>query len=109
MPETESMLWPLGMMTRFVDPQKVVANIVPTLRNGRRVLVIAGTDDKLMGVRIMEQLTAWYRSAFELVTGKMEEGTDVVRFEVVQGSGHHLMRDVEWQQCSGMILEWLEV
>lgn len=108
MPEMESMRWPLGMITRFVDPKKVVGNIVPTLKNGRKILIIAGTDDKLVRVRIMEQLTAWYRSALELATGKNEEETDVIRFGVVQGSGHHLMRDVGWKKCSGLILEWLE-
>lgn len=109
MPEMESMSWPLGMLTRFVDPKKVVVNIIPTLKDGRKILVIAGAEDKLMGVAIMEQLAAWYRSALELVTGKMEEGSDVVRFGVVQqGSGHHLMRDLGWRQCTGLILEWLE-
>ncbi|RPB07927.1 alpha/beta-hydrolase [Morchella conica CCBAS932] len=108
MAETESMMWPLGMMMQFVDPRRVVGGVAPALRCGRKVLVVAGSEDRLMGVRIMAQLAAWYRSALECVSGRVEEGTDVVRFEEVKGSGHHLMRDVAWRECAGVMLEWLQ-
>ncbi|KAI5843042.1 Alpha/Beta hydrolase protein [Morchella snyderi] len=108
MAETESMLWPLGMMVQFVDPGRVVGGVVPALRRGRRLLVVAGGEDRLMGVRIMELLAAWYRSALECVSGRVEEGTDVVRFAEVKGSGHHLMRDVAWRECAEVVLEWLQ-
>lgn len=70
--------------------------------------MVAGSEDRLMGVRIMAQLAAWYRSALECVSGRVEEGTDVVRFEEVKGSGHDLMRDVAWRECAGVMLEWLQ-
>lgn len=113
MPEYESMRWPVGMMTRFVSPARVIGNILPTLKGRRRVLVVAGGEDKLMDGVIMQRLAAWYRGAWESIRGKGEEGgeegnAEVVRFGVVEGSGHHVMKDSMWKAGAETVLEWLE-
>ncbi|RPB06011.1 alpha/beta-hydrolase [Choiromyces venosus 120613-1] len=113
MPEYESMRWTVGMMTRFVSAERVVRNILPTLKGGRRVLVVGGGEDKLMSRGIMERLAAWYRIAWESIRGEGEEGVEedsaeVVRFGVVEGSGHHVMKDTMWNVGAEMVLEWLE-
>jgi len=113
MPEYESMRWPVGMMTRFVSPERVIGNILPTLKGRRRVMVVAGGEDKLMDGAIMQRLAAWYRAAWESIRGKGEEGgeegsAEVVRFGTVEGSGHHVMKDSMWKVGAEMVLEWLE-
>ncbi|PVH76454.1 alpha/beta-hydrolase [Cadophora sp. DSE1049] len=122
MPEYESMLWPLQMMTRFVDAGKVVRSVVGWGRGGKggkRMLVIAGEKDMLMDVELMRRMAAEYREAVrrgwaELVgerktvasSGPGEE--DGVGFEVVTGSGHHLQNDLHWEDCAGRILEFVD-
>jgi hypothetical protein len=51
------------------------------------------------------------RSAFGSVAdnGDPQEGVrDGVEFRVVQGSGHHLMGDIYWEECAERILRFLE-
>ncbi|PWW77671.1 alpha/beta-hydrolase [Tuber magnatum] len=114
MPEYESMRWTVSMMTKFVSAERVIGNILPTLKGGRRVLVVAGGEDKLMNGVIMQRLAAWYRVAWESIRGKGEQGVEeeasaeVVRYGVVEGSGHHVMKDCMWEVGAEMVLEWLE-
>ncbi|CUS14260.1 unnamed protein product [Tuber aestivum] len=113
MPEYESMSWTVSMMTKFVSPERVIGSILPTLKGGRRVLVVAGGEDKLMNGVIMQKLAAWYRVAWESVRGKSEEeveesSEEVVRYGVVEGSGHHIMKDIAWEAGAEMLLEWLQ-
>jgi len=113
MPEYESMSWSVGMMTRFVSAKRVIGNILPTLKRSRRVLVVAGGEDKIMDGAIMQRLAAWYRLAWEDIRGKGEDegegsSTEVVRFGVVEGSGHHVMKDSMWRVGAEIVLEWLE-
>ncbi|KAG0637753.1 Alpha/Beta hydrolase protein [Tuber brumale] len=113
MSEYESMSWVFGMMTKFVSAERVIGSILPTLKGGRRVLVIAGSEDKLMDGVMMQRFAAWYRIAWERIRGKVEEGgqesgAEVVRYGVVEGSGHHLMKDIMWSTGAEMVFEWLE-
>ncbi|KAG0134334.1 Alpha/Beta hydrolase protein [Tuber indicum] len=93
MPEYESMSRSFGTMTKFVSAER----------------------DKLMDGVMMQRFAAWYRVAWESIRGKVEEGgqesgVEVVRFGVIEGSGHHdiVMKDVMWSTGAEMVLEWLE-
>jgi pimeloyl-ACP methyl ester carboxylesterase len=113
MPEYESMSWAFGTMTKFVSAERVIGRILPTLKGGRRVLIVAGGEDKLMDGVMMQRFAAWYRVAWESIQGKVEEGgqesgVEVVRFGVIEGSGHHVMKDIMWSTGAEMVLEWLE-
>jgi hypothetical protein len=61
-PEYESLVWPMGMMFAFVNVRNVLKSIVGWKDEGqRRVLVIAGEKDTLMGIELMRQMAADYR------------------------------------------------
>lgn len=119
----ESMVWPVGTLTAFADPRKIVravGSINPSTRESReglrpRVLVIAGGKDVLMKPGVMAKLVGLLRNAVRLTLGSLandddvQEGcTDGVEFRVVQGSGHHLMGDIYWEECAEKILRFLE-
>lgn len=109
MPEYDSLSWPANMMTTFVDPKAVLENITPTLRNGKRILVVAAGEDKLMTKDIMEKLGAWYRTAWANVSGAGESAAvDAVSYATVEGSGHYLMRDTPWEEGAEIVLNWLQ-
>ncbi|KAF2754626.1 alpha/beta-hydrolase [Pseudovirgaria hyperparasitica] len=99
----ESYWWPMSMMWTFADAGRVLQSI-------------KGWNQ----AEIMEQLSAWYRSAFdsmrktdnpkgsgsEIVKSQMRgEG---VRFEMVEGAGHHVQNDVQWEDGALKILDFYE-
>jgi hypothetical protein len=119
----ESVRWPLGTLTAFADPKRMVQAVGLTNSSGcestedlrPRVLVIAGGKDILMNPGLMAKLVGLLRNAVRLVFGSVaneadaQEGVeDGVEFRVVQGSGHHLMGDIYWEECAGRILRFLE-
>jgi pimeloyl-ACP methyl ester carboxylesterase len=107
MPEYESMLWPFGMMFTFVNVANVIRSIVGWKggreQGGKRMLIMAGEKDTLMGVSLMRQMAAMYRIAAE----KMGF-SDGVGFEVVSGSGHHIQNDLHWEEGARVILEFVD-
>ncbi|CZS95248.1 uncharacterized protein RAG0_04984 [Rhynchosporium agropyri] len=116
LPEYESMLWPLQMMFRFVDLGKVLGNIIGWSKGGKRVLVVAGERDPLMVPELMRRMTADYKVAVNKEWGTLIGGgerppngaEDVVGFEVVVGSGHHLQNDLYWEDCAERILNFVK-
>jgi len=119
----ESMAWALGTFGMFADPEKI-ARAVGLTNSSQcesteglqpRVLVIAGGKDVLVRPGVMAKLVGLLRNAVRLVFGSAmnnsdsQEGiTDGVEFRVVQGSGHHLMGDVHWEECAEKVLGFLE-
>ncbi|KAI3323852.1 alpha/beta-hydrolase [Xylariaceae sp. AK1471] len=109
----ESFLWPLGMTFRFVNPKKVMQNIMGW-GNSNRMLIMAGTEEKLMTRPIQEKIAETYRTAFsELVQEKKLEAKDEavcplqgeggldnsghgVELAWVLGAAHHLQNDTAW-------------
>jgi pimeloyl-ACP methyl ester carboxylesterase len=112
MPEYESLAWPVGMMWKFVDTARVASAIVGWGR-GRghtRVLIIAGGEDKLISLEIMQRVAEEYRLAVRGMEGRKKiEGTrqrvsdssmdkgvigvveqrkDGVTLAVIEGAGH---------------------
>lgn len=116
------MLWPLQMMTRFVDVGNVVRSVVGWGKGGvqgKRMLIIAGEKDVLMGVDLMRKMAAEYRKAamkgWVALVGGTETAAravpgdeDGVGFEVVMGSGHHLQNDLYWEDCAEKVLAFVE-
>jgi len=133
----ESFLWPLGMGWRFVDPERILVSIsgwgeTHTTKEGR-VLVIAGSEDKIMTQDIMQKLANWYSVAYKrLVEGKKIDAEEVVsedetvedfeckgleggketvgsmgvRSVVIPGAGHHCQNDVGWEVGARKVLEF---
>lgn len=101
--ETESYVWPVNIMFRgFIDTRRVLMGCK------RRVFVLAGELDRLMRVEFMERMAAEYRGALR---GMERDGGDVrgkVGFEVVRGSGHHVMNDLRWEEGVEIVEGWLE-
>ena len=120
----ESFLWPLGMMRRFVDPKKVLQSIMG-LDAGNRVLIMAGTAEKLMTRPIQEKTAETYRTAFsELVRDtELKARDDVVHalpgergidnaghgveLAWVPDAGHHLQNDTTWETGAEKLLSFL--
>ncbi|TFK62566.1 alpha/beta-hydrolase [Pluteus cervinus] len=128
----ESMFWPLSMRRQFVDPVKVIKNLLGTWADERklrgnktagqsgRILVVAGEGDKLMTLDLMTKLAEWYRAA--LITIRLQEKKDdndespdieegdegQVELKVAPGVGHHMMLDVRWRESAEIVLEWLQ-
>ena len=119
----ESMAWPLATFGMFADPQKIVRAVGLTDSSDRdsieesrpRILVIAGGKDVLMKPGVMAKLAGLLRNAAGSVFGSMANNGDAregirdgVEFRVVEGSGHHLMGDIHWEECAEKILGFLE-
>ena len=114
----ESMAWPLATFGTFADPDKIVraVGLANSAEESRpRILVIAGGKDVLMKPGVMAKLVGLLRNAAGLVFGTTANGGDAregirggVEFRVVEGSGHHLMGDIEWEECAENILGFLE-
>lgn len=102
----ESLLWPLAIMFRgYISLHRVL------LHCSFRILVLAGSEDVLMRPEFMERTAAEYMVALGECErdGLREEGErGRVDFEVVEGSGHHVMNDLQWKDAVGVLVEWLE-
>ncbi|KAF8460542.1 Alpha/Beta hydrolase protein [Kalaharituber pfeilii] len=128
MPEWESMLWFVEMIWNgWIDIAGVLrgllqGGVVSALEEDRRqrILVVAGGKDRLIDVAVMEQMTAVYRGLWSKVVPKVwgsgeetlteevaSQAETRVAFEVVEGSGHHLMKDVYWKDCAEKVARWL--
>ncbi|TEA15226.1 Arylesterase [Colletotrichum sidae] len=121
----ETFLWPISMMKPFVKAVDVV-NSISGWGSSERILVLTGTQDKLMTHGVMSKLAATFRYAFaELVHGKKldaridrvkrvagegghdDEGQGVM-LAWVPGAGHHLQNDVMWEVGAKKLLEFYE-
>jgi hypothetical protein len=110
MSPTESFLWPLSMMWRFVDNKRVLSGC------GLRLLLLAAEKDKLMTLPIMQRNAAEYAASLEEMKQDsfiLEETRNIsikgkVTFKIVQGSGHHLMNDLQWMDAARSFEDWLE-
>jgi len=122
MPEYESLIWPSGMMFRFVNVRNVLSNIVgwEDYRH-ERVLIVAGEKDTLMGVELMRRMAAEYRQAsldiLRTSSDSKKEEVDVagnnkgdggVGFAVIPGSGHHIQNDLSWEESADKIISFLD-
>ena len=108
MSEYESLIWPLQIMFRgYIDTHRVLLNC------GQQLFVLAGENDRLMRLRLMEQTAAEYTMALGELERDMGltpgKGNGRVDMDDVEGSGHHLMNDSQWREGVGILEEWFEV
>lgn len=126
MPAFESLLWPLGMMLPFVNTGNVLKNILGWgAATKERVFVLAGSADTLMGVKLMRRMAQHYRKAFgklvkrELLQADLaeanadnQEGDELsgsgIRFGVVEGAGHHMQNDLQWEDAAQQLLTFVK-
>lgn len=114
----ESMIWPLFMMTPFVNTQGVIRSIVEWKRGRKNLLVVAGEKDVLMTPKIMWDVKEVYKSVSRVLMPWLEvkeekkDKVDVesgnVGFEVVSDSGHHFQNDRHWEEAASKIRGFLE-
>lgn len=62
---------------------------------------MAGSEDKLMNARETEDLTALYRSV-------EKPGSSKVQMEFVEGAGHHLQNDVQWEDGAAKLFQFYQ-
>lgn len=94
----ESYLWPFSMMRPFASASSVLEHV--DSQAAARVLVMAGSQDKLMTPEVTQETAAFYREAAATARG----GDDAVRMEIVEGAGHHLQNDVQWEDGAVKLL-----
>jgi len=87
-------LWPFG------TAEKVLAALDGLPRTGKKVLCVAGGNDKLVTKDMVAANVEHYRA----VDGR----NGVVEEEVVDNSAHHLMCDIAHKECADVILKWLD-
>jgi pimeloyl-ACP methyl ester carboxylesterase len=124
--ERDSLLWPLSMLLPFVNTKRVIQGVlgwgggVPQ----QRVMIVAGGRDVLMGTWQMERMAKDYVRAYRAsfnqaalraeLAGRENNGESVlmtgdgVRFVVVNGAGHHVQNDIQWEEGARQILAFLE-
>ncbi|KAI0205569.1 Alpha/Beta hydrolase protein [Astrocystis sublimbata] len=121
----ESFLWPMGMMLPFIDPKRVLRSITGWGVSDR-VLIMAGTEEKLMTKPVQENTAETYRTAFsELVRDSTLDAKDTtvqplsgdggsdntghgVEVAWVPGAGHHLQNDTPWEIGAKKLLAFLQ-
>jgi pimeloyl-ACP methyl ester carboxylesterase len=127
MPNYESLAWAFGMMKRFTDVPCILRNIQGWGTSPSRIMVMAGAEDKLMGVKLMEDMAREYRDGIEQLSSqkKMEPVNSLqtrsqisknvkqdikggVAMVVVEGAGHHLQNDIQADEAAGALKLFLE-
>ncbi|KAF5378583.1 hypothetical protein D9615_007102 [Tricholomella constricta] len=121
--EYESLIWPLGMMLPFVNVRNVLRNVLGWgSAASARVLVVAGGKDALMGVVLMQRMAEQFKSGFatlvrrkQLQVGpglgagdEQERSGGAVSFTVIEGAGHHIQNDLQWEESAKQILAFVE-
>ena len=113
------MLWPLGQMLPFANIGSIIKNILGWKEDTRkaRLLIMAGRNDRLMDVPMMQKLSALYRGALEKTfhraqtkpLNRTEENLEStgVEFVVIENSGHHLQNDLQWKDATLKLLDFL--
>ena len=129
LPEWESLRWPIGMMRSFVSFPGILKNIVGLGRRGAHVCIIAGSEDKLVGVQIPRRLAQTFRDAVRASTESKKtdhsvistkDGKDFhingvsfdtsseVHFVAIAGAAHHFQNDVHQEVGARQLLSFLE-
>ncbi|KAG5642736.1 hypothetical protein DXG03_002250 [Asterophora parasitica] len=123
LPEFESFIWPLGMMLPFVNVRNVIRNILGWGSTpSARLLVVSGGKDTLMGVTLMKRMAEQYKRGFATLVRRQqlqvglgpgegdpqERASDAVSFTVIDGAGHHIQNDLQWEDSAKQILTFIE-
>lgn len=90
----ESYQWAFSMLFGFAKAENVLNSLAGS---GTRILVMAGEEDRLMTPEVTRETVAWYRTASDDST---------VRMELVPGAAHHLQNDMQWEDSAARLLDW---
>lgn len=110
----ESLRWPIDMMTRFVRFDGVLRRLRGFFgarrdRKQQALLVIVGSQDKLTRPDISLRLADEYRqTAAGMTPDGGIEGDVGVRYEVVEGAGHHLQNDVQLKDGARILCDFMD-
>lgn len=122
MPSYESLIWPLSMFFRFVSVAKILQNVLG-FEKRPAVLIMAAGQSKLVGVPLMERTADEYRQGIEASAQTESDGgsqaaspmckelkiPDVagrVWYRVVEGAGHQLQNDLQWEDGAAQLAEF---
>jgi hypothetical protein len=97
----EAYLWPFSMMYSFTSASTIMKHIRNDGTSSEKVLVMAGTQDKLMTEPVSQKTAEYYREAG---TGER----DGVRLCFVEGAGHHLQNDVQWEDGAEKLFDFYQ-
>ena len=102
-----SIFWPFGTAC---DVLKSLVGIEGPSTQPRKVLLISGSDDRLVTTSMVEENAKAYHAAVEKLPGKSETGdsSEIVTSISIPGSAHHLMMDIAWEHCALRIVDWIE-
>ncbi|KAM0248202.1 hypothetical protein ACHAP5_003584 [Fusarium lateritium] len=95
----ESYLWPFSMMHSFASASSIFRHTRNEGASGEKVLVMAGTQDKLMTASVTENTATFYRK-------EGIEARDGVKLRFVEGAGHHLQNDVQWEDGAEKLFDF---
>ena len=114
----EALGWPTGTMGSWkggrnvwLDADKIVCNITTQGPSKDRVLVMLGSEDKIMQ-GTQDRMVAEYAKAMKML-GKDEKGggngraSTGVRLIQIHRAGHHLQNDVQWEKGAKELLDFL--
>lgn len=102
----ESYQWPFSMMRPFASASSILQHVA-IKEDHPRVLVMAGSQDKLMTPQVTRETTVFYRNAVaETETQSSANAEKAVHMEIVEGAGHHLQNDVQWEVGAEKVLEF---
>ncbi|TQN69474.1 Lariat debranching enzyme [Colletotrichum shisoi] len=82
----ESFLWPISMMRPFTTAASI-AESISGWGSSERIMVMAGTQDKMMTHDVMSKLAALYRTAFAELVGSKKLDAKVNDVEPLSGEG----------------------
>jgi pimeloyl-ACP methyl ester carboxylesterase len=111
----ESFLWPLGMLYPFANPAKILASVVGSAK-GLKVLVMGGEKDIMTTPAVMRRLAAKLRAQAPMTAGETTDGDegsmdftrDGTRCAFVEGAGHHLQNDAQWERGARKLFDFYE-
>lgn len=102
-----SVFWPFGTAT---DVLKTLVGIEGNGGQTRKVLLVSGSNDRLVTACMVEENAKAYQAAEEELPGNQETGDNsgTITSISIPGSAHHLMMDIVWEDCALRILNWIE-
>jgi hypothetical protein len=101
----ESFWWPLTMLRQYAQPERILRQVDNESSSGSKMLLMTGTEDKLVTPATTVRLGGVYKAAAERVWGeKTPEGT--VEIVLVKKAGHHLQNDTVWLDGAKVLAEF---
>ncbi|RBR23399.1 uncharacterized protein FIESC28_03778 [Fusarium coffeatum] len=102
-----SVFWSFGTAN---DVLKSLVGIEGQSAQSRKVLLISGSNDRLVTASMVEENAKAYHVAASELSGKSETGNSsgIVTTISVPGSAHHLMMDIAWKDCALRIVNWID-